>query len=161
MQPLRVTMSSTDSDGTSVDGGLQIHDDLSQKVAAVIAALSNLQVVNLSGWRARCTRVCVRARMVSFCVCTCGRYLLVCGCVCQVLVALQRFCCLRLSLIVVTRLLVTFRQRVWSGMWAGLVLRLRGLIVAIACSVLGSLPLTRIAQAPALAMKQGSRSFHL
>ncbi len=41
------------------------------------------------------------------------------------------------------------------------VVRLRGLIVAIACSVLGSLPLTRIAQAPALALKQGSRSFHL
>jgi hypothetical protein len=41
------------------------------------------------------------------------------------------------------------------------VVRLRGLIVAIACSVLGSLPLTRLAQATNSALQQGSRSFHL
>ena len=41
------------------------------------------------------------------------------------------------------------------------VVRLRGLIVAIACSVLGSLPLTRIAQATNSALQQGSRLFHL
>ena len=41
------------------------------------------------------------------------------------------------------------------------VVRLRGLIVAIACSVLGSLPLTRIAQSTNSALQQGSRLFHL
>ena len=40
-------------------------------------------------------------------------------------------------------------------------LRLHGLNVAIACSLLGSLPLTRIAQATSLVLQQGWRLSHL